>query len=142
MYLLLIDSEQAGMLLDAAHAADAILSHRASRVDPDGVVTKSMDLQKRKLVQVMSQLALPVEPVWEALSPEQQLNFRTTVQAFHYGEEGTTDAALYRQIFLHFCHQRSIEAARHAQNQTHQGETSGSPKDEKTPADEESGTGK
>ena len=142
MYFLLLDAEQAGMLLDAAHAAEAILSHRQGRADPDGIVTKSMDLQKRKLVQVMAQLDLPVEPNFYALPVEQQEKFIRDCQAIGTTSNPDERATIYRAIFASYLSHRSNLLREKAQNTNAKTTQKRPSKNKNAPENEESGTGK
>lgn len=72
MHVLILDTEAAEILLDAADTAARFLRYRAKRIDPDGIVSGAATLQENKLLQVRAQLAAPPIDQFEDLHPRQR----------------------------------------------------------------------
>lgn len=70
--LLHLDEEEAQIMLTAADAANAIISARAKRVDPDGALGRSLGMSETKLKRVRSQLQNPYNLDWDELTDKQR----------------------------------------------------------------------
>jgi hypothetical protein len=74
MILLSLDAEQAEIISAIADCAEAMLSARVVRADPDGIVSDSLSLQRMKMQQVRRQLQPRPIPDWSKLSEEERKN--------------------------------------------------------------------
>lgn len=108
MIILTLDTEQAGIVFDTAMAAQSILSHRTARADPEGVITKSIALQRIKMEQILTQFSLPNRPNWAHLPTDRQREFRDMIGGFSRAETSDELQVLYAQIFAFYCKTRAI----------------------------------
>lgn len=81
-HLLLLDTEQAAIITDAAETSVRLLGYRLARADPDHVISASIRLQSLKIEQVKQQLALPALPSWPDMSEEQQAEILKAASLF------------------------------------------------------------
>lgn len=65
--VLFLDDEQADLLLIGAEIAHQALEARAARVDPDGIISASLNLSRLKLHQVMLQMERKPHPKWHEM---------------------------------------------------------------------------
>lgn len=67
-----VDTEQADLIAAALEMFEAALKARVTRVDPDRVISKALELQAMKLATVRALLQLPDPPPYSELAPNLQ----------------------------------------------------------------------
>lgn len=67
MALIDLDSEQAALIEAGLNAIDAVLSARLARADPDKIISSSLGLQRRKVLNLREQLGRPPRREWSDL---------------------------------------------------------------------------
>ncbi len=68
-HALFLDTEQSAIIRTALNAAEAFLSARADRVDPDDVIKNSLVIVRLKTQHLLDQLDQPPITSWSALPP-------------------------------------------------------------------------
>jgi hypothetical protein len=61
MFLLALDSEQAAIIRHSLAAARGFMTARTERADPDGILTRSLGLQDKKVQNLEMQLVRPLK---------------------------------------------------------------------------------
>lgn len=72
MHAIVLDTEQVELIRLAADMMHGALAARTHRIDPDGVVSRSLDLSRHKMRQVLRQLEKPALREWHNLDPAEK----------------------------------------------------------------------
>lgn len=70
LHTLTLDGEMAALVFHALEVLDALLGVRADRIDPEGTITKTRNLQRTKVTTMLAQLQQPAFPEWDDLPGE------------------------------------------------------------------------
>lgn len=98
MRLLSIDQEARDLLHAASEMAHAALDARARRVDPEGVISRSVNMSRIKMRTVLEQLEAPALPNWSELSEGHKTAFRQAVQLLQEHENDEYADAAYDHL--------------------------------------------
>lgn len=82
MRFIMMDDEAADLIEAAAEMSHAALQARAKRVDPDGIISRSVNMSRIKTADVLTQLRMPPLGGFADLSPGDQRLFSDTVELF------------------------------------------------------------
>lgn len=80
-HILFLDPEQRDLLQASAEMAHAALDARARRVDPDGIISKSVGMSRIKVQNALAQLDLPPMVSWRGMSPDLRIAALETMKA-------------------------------------------------------------
>lgn len=95
---LLLDDEQQYLLALAINATAAKLSARAARVDPEGIISATVELADRKLQNIDEQLKRGDLPTWNGMKPSNRDRLRDLMHDLAHQPDPILQDALWAQI--------------------------------------------
>lgn len=98
MHMLLLDTEQALMVVIAVEASNALLKARSHRADPEGLISASARLQDSKINQLKHQMALGPVAQWGDLTPPQKKAYQKLIEEAFESTDPLADAAIYEAL--------------------------------------------
>lgn len=82
MRFIMMDDEARDLLEAAAEMAHAALAARAKRRDPDEIISRSVEMSRIKVADVIRQLQLPALGAWGTLTAEDQKQVLDVMRLF------------------------------------------------------------
>jgi len=98
MHFITLDTEQHAILVDAAETAIRLLNYRVERADPEGLISKSIALQARKIDQVKHQLALDPMPTRSAMTKAQAKHLDQAMKRYLSETDTTLRDTLFEAV--------------------------------------------
>lgn len=98
MRFITMDDETRDLLEAGIEMAHAALGARAKRMDPDGVISRSVEMSKIKCGGALHQLRQPPLADWDELSEEQRQLFEQLIKMFMNAGKKDDLNAIWRKL--------------------------------------------
>lgn len=95
MYLATMDEEARDLLQLAAEMMHAALEARARRVDPDGIISNSVQMSRIKLEGVMNDLERPQMSEWKDFTDDEKAQIQALARAISRDDQSDKHALLW-----------------------------------------------
>jgi len=98
MKVINVDDETISLLEGAAVTLEAALGARARRVDPDGLISRSLEMSRIKTTEALRQLRRPAPKDWSSYTEQEQATVVALMLAVMNGESDHVQSLAFRKL--------------------------------------------